>query len=471
MAAIPFIRHAPLIRAVVAFGVVFVLLRSAQSVDVLSGLTKPLVVGLLELFGVRAVDEGDQLWVAGVRVPWTGDCAGLNILAVLLALTFWANRSEPFNGKYLVKVAAAVPLAFLANIGRIVTLIAYRVLLFPAVESPQLHYFVGFAWLLPFVGLFLPRRKPGEASRLPGVLQTAAALGLVAPHVGGPGGALVTMCVLLALAHSRFSAPRTRSDYLLTGAWVVAAPLIAIARMESLWLPWLLACPIFLPRSRRLALTLPLVLLGTIPLAAAHEVLRWIIGAGIVSAVWLWLAPPAEDTAPAARPERFEWFGALVLGAYLIFPFVATSFPNNRAIREIPPRGAMTRLIEARAFEVRIAGQSRDVGLAWYEPSGGGRHHTLEVCMRYRGVTLRPSEHAGVWTDGKTWMREFFLLGDDLIPDYRSYVSRTFLPFSQAGVHLIVVGAKTGGSAEAFAAETDVLARQLVGLRAAERRE
>ena len=137
-------------------GLVFALLRTAQSVDVMSGVTKPLVVGLLKLFGLRALDGGGYLEVAHLKVPWTGDCAGLNILAVLLALTLWTNRAEPVTWRLALKVAAAVPLAFLANLGRILSLIGYRLAFFPAVESAQLHYFLGFVWLLPFVRFFLP---------------------------------------------------------------------------------------------------------------------------------------------------------------------------------------------------------------------------------------------------------------------------------------------------------------------------
>jgi len=109
------------------------------------------------------------------------------------------------------------------------------------------------------------------------------------------------------------------------------------------------------------------------------------------------------------------------------------------------------------------------VNLAWYEPSRDGRHHTLEVCLRYRGVTLLPTTHGAVMTDGKSWLREYFLLGDELVLDYRTYLRRTLLPFSRAGVHVIAVGPRAGMSAEAFAAESEVVMRQLVALRHAER--
>lgn len=456
----------PLIRTFASLGLVFALLRTAQSVDVMSGVTKPLVVGLLKLFGLRALDGGGYLEVAHLKVPWTGDCAGLNVLAVLLALTFWTNRAEPITWRLALKVAAAVPLAFLANIGRILTLIGYRLLFFPSVESAQLHYFIGFVWLLPFVRFFLPPATAGSPPRWPGILQMAAALGLVAPHVTGPGGTLVTLCVLLALALSRYSLPGSRGDYLLAAAWVGAAPLIAIARMESLWLPWLLSCPLLLARPAGWFLTTPLVLLGTVPLAASHGVLKWLVLAAAGWSAWKWLVRPAV-TQSEAPPPRLSWLGAGALALLLILPFVATSMIGGRANGEAPPTGTMSRLVEARAYEVRLLGQSRDLSVVWYEPSDGGRHHTLAVCMSYRGVRLQPTSHAAVQTDGQHWMQEFFLVGQDLIPTYRSYLRRTLRPFSPAGVHVIMVGPKTATTPERFAAEAESLARRLQELRQA----
>jgi exosortase/archaeosortase family protein len=462
-------RAAPLIRALVSLGLVFAVLRTAQTVDWMSGVTKPLVIGLIKLLGARAVDGGDHLLVAHLQVPWTGDCAGLNIFAVLLALTLWANRGEPLSWRLALKVAVAVPLAFIANIGRILTLISYRLLLFPAVESAQLHYFIGFAWLLPFVGFFLPPRAQDSAPRLPGVLQMAAALGLVAPHVTGPGGTIVTICVLLALAQSRFAAPAGPRDQVLTMAWMAVAPFIAITRMESLWLPWVLGCPLFLTRARGWFLTLPAVLLGTIPLAAAHPVLQWVAIGGAALAGWRWLVGPVVEEVQEAWPRGLRRWGVAVLAGYFVFPFVATSVAGGRTARDAPPLGSMIRPVEARAHEVRLPGQSRDVRLVWYEPSGDGRHHTLEVCMQYRGVSLRPTDHPAVLTDGRHWMCEFFLIGNELIPDYRGYLRRTLLPFSPAGVHLIALGPQDRSRPEVFAAETEGLARRLQQLRRTER--
>lgn len=457
--------NGPLIRTFASLGLVLALLQTAQSVDVMSGVTKPLVVGLLKLLGIRALDGGTYLEVAHLQVPWTGDCAGLNIVAVLLALTFWTNRAECLSWRLVLKVAAAVPLAFVANIGRILTLIGYRLLCFPSVESAQLHYFIGFVWLLPFVRFFLPPVTAGAPPRWPGILQMAAALGLVAPQVTGPGGMLVTICVLLAVALSRFSPPRTRTDYWLAGAWIVVAPLIAITRMESLWLPWLLGCPLLLARPAGWFFTTPWVLLGTIPLAASHGALKWVVIAAAAWSAWKWLVQPTAASSEALPSQRLPWFGSGALAVLMILPFVATSVIGGRANREAPPPGCMSRLVETRAHEVRLLGQSRDLSVVWYEPSGDGRHHTLAVCMSYRGIQLQPTSQGSVQTDGQHWMREFFLVGQELIPTYRGYLRRTLRPFSPSGVHIIMVGPKTVTTPANFAIEAESLARRLHKLR------
>lgn len=70
----------------------------------------------------------------------------------------------------------------------------------------------------------------------------------------------------------------------------------------------------------------------------------------------------------------------------------------------------MAREVGANTYELHPIGQPRNVELAWYGPSGDGRHHTLSVCMRYRGSNLKPSGiEPTVLTDGNLWMREFFL--------------------------------------------------------------
>jgi exosortase/archaeosortase family protein len=456
------------IRAVLALAAVFGLLHLAGSTDVLSDLTRPLVVGVLQLAGVAAVDQGGHLAVGSLRVPWTRDCAGLNVLAVLWAVALWTSRADPLSLRTGAKLALAVPVAFAANVARILTLIGYRTAFFPEVESAQLHYFIGFLWVLPFLGLWLPRDGGGGKALRLGTLFLAVALALVAPQVGAPGGSLVALCTLLLLAASRLAAP-VRPARWAGAAWLAAAFLIAASSMESLWIPWLLLCPWFveprLPRSPSGAV----LLLGTIPLVAMHPVGRAAI---VVAAAWhAWHARREAATAPAgaeAAPggttrRRLAEAG---LASAVILPLLAPLLAAGHRPRPAAPPGVMARPIDATGYSLRLVGQSPEIELAWFFPGGEGRHHTLPVCLRYRGVALHPTGEDGVMTDGKRYMREFFLLRDELLADYPSYVRRTFAPFASPGVHLIASVPVEAMGARSFAATARTLAGELQGLTA-----
>jgi hypothetical protein len=122
-------------------------------------------------------------------------------------------------------------------------------------------------------------------------------------------------------------------------------------------------------------------------------------------------------------------------------------------------------MLAANTYEVHLIGQPTDIHLVWYGPSGDGRHHTLPVCMRYRGIHLKAvKEEPSVMTDGKVWMREFFIHRNELLTEYRSYLARTLWPWSPAGVHLIASGSATSMSAKSFAQQSVILAKELHAL-------
>lgn len=107
---------------------------------------------------------------------------------------------------------------------------------------------------------------------------------------------------------------------------------------------------------------------------------------------------------------------------------------------------------------MRLVGQSPDIGITWYSEDGLGRHHSLRVCMRYRGVNLEESaESDGVYTDGKSWMKEGFLMLGGGVLDYPAYLRRTFVPFADKGVHLLAMAPCGSLSANAFDVSVDAL--------------
>ena len=232
-----------MIHNLILLGVIFLLLHAANLTEVLSYLSRPLVAGAAGAFGIQAADRGTDIVLGDLVLPWTQDCSGVNTLIILWGITLWANRQKPFDRFLIARLLLCVPAALLANMLRILSLAAYRYLFFPAWESEELHYLIGFLWLLPFLFFFIENLRRMDRARWIEVIYLSLVLALVAPTIFSPGGSLVALSTLFYLAHSRASdAPPRRllAAYLV---WAVAALLIARSNMESLWIPWLLLCP------------------------------------------------------------------------------------------------------------------------------------------------------------------------------------------------------------------------------------
>ena len=423
-----------LIRTLVAGVLIFALLQVARTTDVLSWLTRPAAAAVLAIFGGEASDRGTHLVIGQLRVPWTRDCAGFDVLLVLWGLILWTSRHDPVSRRFWLRLAAAVPAAVLANIARVLTIVVWRKAFFPAVESPQMHYFMGFLWLLPLLAFFVPRggRPLLQYAVETGVL--AAALSLAAPQALAPGGMWVTACTLLLLAGHRWHGQSGRREQLAGGLWFAAAVGIAAAGMESLWLPWLLLCPWCLPRQGWLSPVLLLVP-GTVPVIAMK--CPWLAAAGILWAGWRMLRPTPGQT---ALPETIQagWFTRVALLVMLPVPFVASTLGPVLRTAAVPPAGVMAQPLEPGQFLIQLIGQSPDIVVSWNAPSGTGRHHTLPVCLQYRGRTLKPEPSCpAVQTDQQLWLTESFLMPGGELLAYDSYLRRTLMPFAPAGVHLI----------------------------------
>jgi len=462
-------RSGTVTRTLFALAAMFVLLHFAGTRDWLSELTRPVVVGSLKLIGVAATDAAGELVLGRLHIPWTRDCAGLNILMTLWAIILWVNRTEPLSRRYWLRLALGLPIAFFANVARIFTLIGYRQVFFPAVESPQLHYFIGFLWVMPCLPLFVPRagRKPG--CYLLETLYIVTALSLVSPFVQAPGGSLVTLSALLLLAKGRFTVTLQTSRQVAALVWIAAAVFIAVAKMESLWIPWLLLCPWFIPAGLCRNVSAWGLLCGTVPMVSMHPLARWLVLACALIVIWKLLrAPsPAEEPTPAGRPASQGLATLTQVGLAVVFliPFAASVISSLLLPSVRPPTGVMARELGPNTFQLRLVGQPHDMELDWFGPSGDGRHHTLSVCMRYRGVVLQPSGvHAAVLTDGKVWMCEFFFQRDRLLTNYSTYLRSTFLPWSPAGVHMIASAPTTSSSATRFAETALRLATELAQL-------
>lgn len=445
-----------LIRTLVAGLIVFGLLQTTRIADALSWLTRPAVAVVLALMGGEASDQGTHLVIGELRVPWSRDCAGFDVLLVLWGVIIWSCRSELLARRFWLRMAAAVPAALVANVARVLTIIAWRRAFYPAVESPQMHYFIGFVWLLPLLFFFIPRGGRSVASWIIGISLPAAALSLVAPQVSAPGGILVTAATLLLLAAQQQHPLEGVREKIFAALWLGAAVFIAGSGMESLWLPWLLSCPWCLPRDKWLR-SLVVLLPGSVPLFAMK--LPWLVMPALLWAAFvLWRASRQQAE---TLPEKTRWSTALGIGLLILLPFTASSLGPVLRGGDLPPGGLMARPLEPGSWQIRFLGQAPSIVLTWHAPSGSGRHHTLPVCLTYRGGKLRPEETCPtIFTDGELWLTEAFLMPDGRLYSYEGYLRMTLLPFTSAGVHLIASARRDSMEAADFEmAAQELLAR------------
>ncbi len=441
-------------RGALAVSCVALLVHLAHSKDTFSGVSKPAIIFILQTLGFAAADAGEVIKVGRLDVPWTRDCAGLNLVLILLALAFWINRNESLGWRFWGRLAIMVPCAVLANVARVLSLIAYRELLYPAVESPQLHYFLGFVWLLPFLTLIIPRNGRPMSHVLFEAMHAAVVVAMLTPMSGVPGGSNMTVAVVFCLTRCKIR--RGNYYWLMYGtvAWLFAAAGITLVGMESLWIPWLLTCPLLVELSWLMSLPGIILTLASHPLFNMIPGADYILWAGLGLMIWQWLHPKPFTPVPeekarifAALPSRFRIGVATVC---FCLPFLASTLITALQDTEVLPTEARIRPIQG-GFHIALPDQPKELGLVWYSPQGSSRHHTVQVCLKYRGVEIEPEPScAGVYTDGKHWLREFFIQDRTLIPEYLQYIKHTFRPWTSPGVHLIFITPEDKMSAQAF---------------------
>ncbi len=443
--------------------VVALLAQLTAAQDFFGAMTKPMVLAVLGVFGFQATESAGMLTVGDLVVPWSRDCAGLNLLVVLLAVTVWMQRHRRLDLGFWLRVAAALPAALAANIARVLTVVAYRVWFFPAVESPQLHYFIGLAWLVPFAMVLVPVDVRGRLVTSLELMHAAAVLALVAPMAEAPGGLALTLAAVLTLAHCRLPACVSPIRWFATVAWLVAAAGIVLTGVESFWLPWLLVCPLLLMRSWILSWEGVILLAGSQPmfqLLPWGQALTWV---GLALAGWkLFKGPGAPSQGSSRQLPRLVRLALPLVAASFCLPFLGSTLVTPELANLNPPDTATLREIPGDGYQVHLPGQPEDMGLFWYLPSGSQRHHTLKVCMKYRGIDLRPaSENSAVMTDGEVWMREFFLLPQGLVSSHADYVWATLRPGKTSGIHLIAVASCADMTESQFASAAATLVQGL----------
>ncbi len=128
-----------------------------------------LATAVLSLLGVPAVQAGSMIQVPGVSVMVDDTCSGLRSLISLVALaTLWTSLMPPAAGRWQKAgmVAASLPIALVANMVRIVTLVLVSAVYGPEMADGFIHYGSGMvvfgvalailAWLSRRLGRPMP---------------------------------------------------------------------------------------------------------------------------------------------------------------------------------------------------------------------------------------------------------------------------------------------------------------------------
>jgi exosortase/archaeosortase family protein len=452
--------------------VVVVLARFSVAKDGFSYFSRPIVLGLIHLFGGTAADHGTTITVGRLDVPWSGDCAGLNLLILLLAVAVWMNRREPMGKRYWLRIFLMIPAAAIANVARVFMIIAYREIRYPATESPQLHYFFGLALLVPFALLAMPKSPRPFAARVFELLHVAAVIALLAPNADGAEGAALTIAVILGLSHCQMPERLSRARLGFFALWVGGAAAIAFAGMESFWLPWLLVCPLVCNPSWLFSLPGALVTLASHRLIFLVPGAEWFVWGAIGYAVWTKYSRDDEPTPSPTlgilwnRPEKAVMFATAVL---FLLPFLSSTILAGKKEIWTPPKSADIQQVPG-GIMVTMPGQSDAIGLLWYDSQGTERHHKLAICLKYRGVELTPSaDTPEVFSDGTHWLKEYYLQNGKLLQNHREYVISTLGPGTSAGVHLILVTDQSSMAAKDFAVEAGKISAHLYEMIMAER--
>ena len=433
-------------------------------VDIYGAICRPIALFITSLTGLTVSDQGTSFTVAHLNIPWTRDCAGMNTLLVLLAIYAWMNRNTEQDSRYWLKMLCVIPLAIFSNVLRVLTLVGYRYLFFPAVESPQIHFFWGLFWLIPFALFPIPANtERSKKSLCFELLHISAVVGLIAPLLNLSNHWITAVGVLFLLLNSKCKGDDETYNSKILTIWIAAALAISWSGIESLWLPWLLVCPLTINSKWLfsysglgcLATSSPLFVL--IPYANIWAVAIFLF------AVMNWPKETTLESSPHPQPAvtRIRNLITSSLALLLFLPFISGilfhSFSNNLQ----PPPTINKKIIQGMGYQLRFDNQSPKLGLLWYDPQGSNRHHALEVCLQYRGIYLESTELSSVKTDGERWFTEFFIVKNKLVSNHNDYLWQTLGFRKNPGVHLILVADKKDFSATNFEQEAQAIVDQL----------
>lgn len=439
-----------------------------KQADLFAELTPLFLSQALGLLGVSSEANAGTLIVAGREVPWSSECSGFNAALLLMSVTLWVNRRSGLSLGLGLRLGGVLLSAFILNIGRVLTILAYRGLRHPVEESPELHMLIGFLWMLPVLPWLVPKadRSSDRQHGWIEMLTLCVVFALLCPMLEGPGALWVGATTLAMLSLHRGMGDEGPPGMVWILAFAVAAVMIWNTSMDSLWLPWILLNPWTLPLKRSTVFVALTLLPGTVPVFAMRFEFQLLAVAGLAYVIWIGsnrqtgASRFVQEAMEATRPSLS---GGLCAGILLLAPFYGAAIPVPKLEQAPLPNGCMIQKIETHAYSVRLPIQRESLQIFWFTGSGSDRHHSLVVCMKYRGVDLEPKDREEtLWTDGTLWYREYYLCDSKLLATYSEYLAATLIPKSDKGVHVIMTSPRTETPRETFLAETDDLATRLV---------
>ena len=444
---------------------VFSILSSLDTVvDIYGAICKPIALAVVSLIGLSTSDQGITFTVEHLKIPWTRDCAGMNTLLVLLAVFTWMNRNTPQDSKYWLKMLGIIPLAIISNVLRILTLVAYRYIFFPEVESPQMHYFWGLFWLIPFALFAIPKNTDrSRVSLCFELLHISSVIGLLAPLLNLNNHWITAAGSLFLLINSKYREKIDSFHAKALAMWILIALVISWSGLESLWLPWLLTCPMTINFKWLMSPSGLACLACACPLFVLIPYADLIAGMIFIYSFMNWNKEKVVNSDQSNLITKFKFQGVLTsIAAILLFlPFMSSiAFSSNTELL-IPPPEIKKRVLQGMGYELRLDEQPRELGLLWYDPQGNNRHHALKVCLQYRGISLEDTQIKSVKTDGKRWFIEFFIVKNKLVDNHNEYLWQTLGFRKSPGVHLILVAESDHFMPSDFAKEAHKTVDQL----------
>jgi hypothetical protein len=159
----------------------------------------------------------------------------------------------------------------------------------------------------------------------------------------------------------------------------------------------------------------------------------------------------------------------VALSGCVLLPILGPMIPVALHPPEFPPVGCIVQPLAPETAAIRLLGQSSEMQIFWFASASGDRHHSLEVCMQFRGTTLSATEVSDVWSDDTFWYREGYLIDDRFVPNYATYLKFTLLPLAPPGAHVIFRQTAHGVPPTVFLRETETRIQQLCRLKNAEK--